>query len=428
MGIYKASSDNHKQYPTRFCLPSHLNRLDLSSLINIDNTELDGLDDLANPTGIIAELEGKLARLFKTPHLHITTNGATGANLAALGHIAQNHDRITIQRDSHISLYRALALHDITPAYLPPLTDENFTEKLNKNTGNSALWLTTPIYDGTGLDREIIKGYSYIHIDSALGSLLPVFGYHDYTEIADSTTYSGHKGFPALTQTGFLAAKNNMREVLNIYNSTSPSYILLASIEKALEYIELDGKSHWERLSGYKERIIKECGIDAGSIRDSYFSDPMKLTIKNVDGFRLYDELLRRGIVVENCGADFITLFFSILHEDCDTEHFIRGYNDIKLKYPELFEMNYIENIYMEPIVELSPYQAKRMSGRGRAIELSHSAGQISNTMVYLYPPGTPLLMPGERITTDIIEYIDFVKSLDYNIIGLNEGDRVDVL
>lgn len=427
MSISSSSLDNHRAYPIRFCLPSHLNRFDFSSLISIDNTELDGLDDLASPTGIIAELEAKLARLFKTPHLHITTNGATGANLAVLGHIASRHKQIVIQRDSHISLYRALVLHDIEPVYLPPLVDDNFIAELNENMGDSALWLTTPTYDGTGLRSETIKGYPYIHIDSALGSLLPVFGYHDYNEIADSITYSGHKGFPALTQTGFLASKNNMREALNIYNSTSPSYILLASIEKALGYIET-GNTNWERLLGYRENIIKKCGVDADSIGSDYFNDPMKLTIKNVDGFRVYEELLRRGIVAENCGADFITLFFSILHQDCDIEHFIGSYDDIKLEHPELFETDKIKNIYMEPIVELSPYQAKRVSGRARDMELSRSVGHVSSSMIYLYPPGTPLIVPGERISKEVIDNIDVVKSRGHSIIGLKDSDRIDVL
>jgi len=132
--------------------------------------------------------------------------------------------------------------------------------------------------------------------------------------------------------------------------------------------------------------------------------------------------------VVENCGVDFITLFFSILHEDCDIEHFIGSFNDIKLKHPNLFEMNRIKNIYMRPTVELSPYQAKKMSGRSKSMELKHSAGQVSSSMIYLYPPGTPLIMPGERITTDVIEYIYSAKSTNHTIVGLNDGDRIDVL
>ncbi len=430
MSIYKASATNHKLYPTRFCLPSHLNRLDFSQLINIDNTELDDLDDLADPTGIITELETKLAKLFKTNHLHITTNGATGANLAALDLIAKKYDRITIQRDSHISLYRALMLHDIEPVYLPPLTDENFTKELKKNEGKSALWLTTPTYDGTLLRKEAIIKYSYIHIDSALGSLLPIFDYHDYNDITNSVTYSGHKGFPALTQTGFLATKekSSSRNSLNTYNSTSPSYILLASIEKALEYIKKEGKHKWEKLASHREKILNGCGVpDEAPDNTTYVADPTKITITNIDGFGLYEALLSRGIVVENCGVDFITLFLSLLHTDEDIDRFIRNFNEVKREKPELFNKpgNKLYAKYINPVIKLTPYQAKKMVKSGKLLELHKSEGKISGSLVYLYPPGTPILMPGEMITEEIINYIKSAKSLGYNISGLNKDTEI---
>jgi lysine decarboxylase len=430
MSIYQASANNHKLYPTRFCLPSHLNRLDFSSLIHIDNTELDGLDDLADPTGIIAELETKLAKLFKANNIHITTNGATGANLAALDRIAQNYNRITIQRDSHISLYRALMLHDIEPVYLPPLADENFIHELNKNTGNSALWLTTPTYDGTALRKETISKYPYIHIDSALGSLLPIFGYHDYNDIAGSVTYSGHKGFPALTQTGFLVTREKLssRNSLNTYNSTSPSYILLASIEKALEYIEKKGKHKWEKLASHREKILKECGVpNKTPDNTTYVADPTKLTITEIDGFGLYEALLSRGIVVENCGVDFITLFLSLLHTDEDIDRFIRNCNEVKREKPVLFNQteNKLYAKYINPVIKLTPYQAKKMVKSGKLLELHKSEGKISGSLVYLYPPGTPVLVPGEMITKEIIEHIKSAKSLGYNISGLNKDTEI---
>lgn len=430
MSIYKASANNHKLCPTRFCLPSHLNRLDFSSLLHIDNTELDGLDDLADPTGIIAKLEIKLAKLLKANNIYITTNGATGANLAALDLIAKNYDRITIQHDSHISLYRALMLHDIEPVYLPPLADENFIKELKKNAGNSALWLTTPIYDGTALHKEAISKYSYIHIDSALGSLFPIFGYHDYNDIADSVTYSGHKGFPALTQTGFLATRGKLssRNSLNTYNSTSPSYILLASIELALNYLEQNRTGNLDRLSEYRAKILKECGVtEKEPDNTTYVADPTKLTITGIDGFSLYEALLSRGIVVENCGVDFITLFLSLLHTDEDIDRFIRNFNDVKREKPELFNepQNKLYAKYINPVIKLTPYQAKKMVKSGKLLELHKSEGKISGSLVYLYPPGTPVLVPGEMITKEIIEHIKSAKSLGYNISGLNKDTEI---
>lgn len=430
MSISSSSLDNYKLYPTRFCLPSHLNRLDVSSLFNTDNTELDGLDDLADPTGIIAELETKLAKLFKANNLHITTNGATGANLAALDTIAQNYDRVTIQRDSHISLYRALMLHDIEPVYLPPLADKDFAGALERNMGNSALWLTTPTYDGTLLRKEMISKYSYIHIDSALGSLLPIFSYYDYNDIADSATYSGHKGFPALTQTGFLTTRENIssRNSLNTYNSTSPSYILLASIELALNYLEQNKISNLDRLSEYKAKILKGCGAcEKTPDNTRYVADPSKLTITGIDGFGLYDRLLSRGIVVENCGVDFVTLFLSLLHTDEDIDRFIKDFNEVKREKPELFEeqKNKISQKYINPVIKLTPYQAKKMVKSVKLLELHKSEGKISGSLVYLYPPGTPILVPGERITEEIIDHIILAKSLGYNVSGLNKDTEI---
>lgn len=492
------------------------------NLYKIDNTEVSGLDDLHMPEEMILEAERAAARAFKSNKSYLLVNGSTCGIYSMILGLTKPGDKIIIQRNCHKSVFTACLLGDLEGVYISPCVLENFNiavsirvedviKIMDENRDAKALVLTYPTYYGTCMDLERIvmeahKRNILVLVDEAHGA-------HSYFSSrlprgamecgADVSVTSLHKTTPAMTQTALLNAGNiktdGIEFMLRVFQSTSPSYIFMASMDAARYIMEERGSVLIDELlnsiSVFKERISKlafyevlgEQHMSTGNIFDM---DPTKIVIRSpIGGVRL-DEILRKeyGLQVEMSDINNIVALTSIGN---DGESFRRLYDalfEIAKRYegrenggesgplwapkatglsihrtdgsggeniPIESEGNYCgteteisktegTSISNKPIGVLFTSGKLNIEGNEsiagismraayystkRKVKLRDASGMISCEMASPYPPGIPVLLPGEIITREIIELIYIYKINGIHINGLSDksAEYIDV-
>lgn len=249
-----------------FHMPGHKRNLDmLKSTVpyKIDITEIEGFDDLHHAEGILKEAQIRAARIYHADETHFLINGSTVGILSAIAGVTKKGDTILVARNCHKSVYHAIYMNELNPVYLYPefnhcaqlnteVSVDDVREALDKYPSIRAVVIVSPTYDGVVSDVEAIaeavheKGIPLI-VDEAHGAH---FGFHPYfpqnanTRGADIVIHSLHKTLPALTQTallhinGSLASRKGVREYLRMLQSSSPSYVLMSSIDSCIDMLE----------------------------------------------------------------------------------------------------------------------------------------------------------------------------------------------
>ena len=263
-----------------FHMPGHKRQMDLlgdTSPYSIDITEIDGFDDLHHADGILRDAQERAARIYHADETHFLINGSTVGILSAIFGVTQKGDTILVARNCHKSVYHAIDMNELNPVYLYPAFDseaqlnteisaEDVRTTLEKNPKIRAVVIVSPTYDGVVSDVEAIaeavheKGIPII-VDEAHGAH---FGFHPYfpensnTKGADLVIHSLHKTLPSLTQTallhvnGDLVDRRRVKKYLDMLQTSSPSYVLMASIDACVELLEHKAE---ECFAPYVERL-----------------------------------------------------------------------------------------------------------------------------------------------------------------------------
>lgn len=430
-------------------LPQQLYRMDI--------TETEGFDDLHQPEGILLKLQKKAAELCGAEESFYLVNGSTGGILSAVSAALPAGGHILMARNCHKSAYHAAYLRNLKISYLYPqvlkeydvceaITPEQVREALKSRPDVGAVLVVSPTYEGRLADIKGIaeavheKGIPLI-VDEAHGAHL---GFsrevHENScrQGADLVIQSVHKTLPALTQTALLHVNGKridrglLRRFLRIYQSSSPSYLLMASIDNALQYLEEDGGRAFaefrKRYVGMMERLSRCRALKFLSI-DKEHQDLGKLliSVKNTEmtGRQLYDILLSKyRIQTEMAAESYVLAMFTVNdgQEGYDRMAEALLETDRGLKRLTSAEENFSEEPYFGLLPEKEedgrrPEETKE-DGIGRdsrtmavrnlteawdgdreEIPLEESVGRLAGEFVNLYPPGIPLLVPGERIT-----------------------------
>ena len=266
-----------EMYP--FHMPGHKRHSD-GSLIpyQIDLTEIEGFDNLHHPEGCIREIEKKAEALLQVKRAFLLVNGATGGILAAIRSMTKPGDTVLIARNCHRSVYNAVELCGLNAEYIYPkrlekyptvcasVTEEEVYEALQKHPDTKLVVLTSPTYEGVGSDLALISESWYncgakLFVDEAHGAHL----YFDRKTVtamaagADVSVVSLHKTLPSLTQTALLLTNDEsieglLQANLSVFETSSPSYVLMSSVDQCLKKIEQDKslfKAYEKRLDGY---------------------------------------------------------------------------------------------------------------------------------------------------------------------------------
>ena len=444
--IEYSESDNYS-----FHMPGHKGNIEpLDSPFKYDITEIDGFDDLHEAEDVLLRLKGRLARLYGGKDAYILVNGSTGGIHIAISAVIKKGEKILISRNSHKAVYNGVFLNEVECEYVYPqinektginsgLSAKNVDKMLKKDPKIRAVMITSPTYEGITSDvSEIAK---VVHrnnipliVDAAHGAH---FGQDDFFPEnpvklgADIVIMSLHKTLPALTQTGVMCVSGDIvdyekvKKYYDIYTTSSPSYLFMSSVEYCVDFMT-KRKDKFAKYSSLLQRFYKECKLN-----NLYFyetDDKGKIVVVtsrcNINGKELGDLLRKEGhIEPEMISSQYVILMTSV----CDTEE---GFDRLKTTLEKIDgtlsaeDKSFIYPAY-EPEVFCRIDEAEDFEEE--IIELECANGRVSRNFIYAYPPGIPIVAPGEVINSKIIEIVNEYYNSGIKLCGINADMKVRV-
>ena len=419
----------------------------LESIYKMDTTEIIGTDNLHSPEGIIKKSQEKASRVFKSDKTYFLVNGTTCGIQASIMSICNDNDKILVNRDCHHSVINACILGNINPVYidykldndyfiLEGVLEEDVIKSIDENLDAKALVLTYPTYYGATYDLEKICEYAHkknmvVIVDEAHGAHLGLSEKLPKTALeqgADIVIQSTHKTLPSFTQSSMLHIKggkvdsSKISEILRIIETSSPSYLLMSSLEIATEIYEKYGRDLMDKLLENIDNFIKDISKnDFVKVYNKFDKTKIFISLKKlgITGYELEKILRKNNIQVELSGYYGVLLICTISNYYDDFESIKNAINNIitdkKDKYfEELRTINYPKII---PKKILNPREA--FYKNKKSVKIYDSIGQISGEYIIPYPPGVSILSPGEIITKEIIDYILYLKEM--NISGISD-------
>ncbi len=458
-------------------MPGHKGRLNtifpevVSNPFYIDETEVGDLDDFHCPDGIIKDAFEQAATIYGSHKSYYLINGSTGGILAAISSVCKPGDSLIVARNCHKSVYHAIRLLGLRPIYIMPewidkwemfgsISVDAVKKAVGSHPSAKAVVLVSPTYEGVVSDVERIAKYLHkegipLIVDEAHGAhfeymsnvneAISTINYKNMPDPAirlgaDLVIESLHKTLPAMTQCAILHENSQLvdserlEEYLSIYQSTSPSYVFLASMEACIEKMdhERDGRFiiYKELLREYRKRFgeLKHIHLmekeDFGR-NNAYAYDPGKLvfSVKNcairqndrsvsVTGIWLAEILHREyGQMMEMAGGSYIIAMTSV----ADTkEAFEALYLALQTIDEQLVGTEESDIALYKMLPEYRIGIAEALEADKQTVGFMDAAGRISADYIYIYPPGIPIIAPGEVITGEILK--EMRQSLDRGI------------
>ncbi len=429
-------------YP--FHMPGHKRRMTLpSDAYGLDITEVEGFDNLHRAEGILAGEQQRFADFAGAKDSFFLVNGSTCGILAAISAAVPRGGRILIARNSHKSAYHALMLRQLSACYVYPkismfdiqdmILAEDIERIISAHNDIEAVYITSPTYDGVVSDikktAQIVHAHGKVLIvDEAHGAH---FGYHPFfpesavKQGADVVIQSIHKTLPAFTQSAVLHRcsdridEERIRQFLDIYESSSPSYLLMAGLSRIVSFLETEGKERFDRLAEHlkyfyeKSRQLRFLHV----LQDEDFDgerDVSKILIStrscNICGRELYERLLKDfHLQLEMYSGEYVTALCSLMDEEEGFERLLTALFSIDGTLREDKEQNdFVRCIYSRKKQILSIYDA--MEQQTVTIDAERAEGHVSGGYVYLYPPGIPIIVPGEEIDAAFVQDMERLK------------------
>ena len=432
----------------------------------LDITEVDPLDNLHCPEGVIKEAQELLAKTYKAKKAYFLVNGSSSGNLAAIFSAFDEGDEILVERNCHKSIYNGLILRKLKVKYIEPIIDdengvflppskENIYKTLKECLNPKGIILTYPNYFGItyGIEDIILdlkeKGLKVI-IDCTHGAhyginrRLP----KSVSNLGDYVILSAHKTLPALTQGAYLLVNEenmHLEFYLKAFMTTSPSYLIMASLDYARYYLDSYGENDYEKLidlaEKWKEKIneLKKVNIlckthlneqfninNERKDKEEYDVDLSRYILilpKGYSGHKFLDYLRHKKIQAEMSFSRGVVLIMSPFNVERDFEIIYEAILKLEMKnICATVEASYFSNI---PEKKLEPFEVFEMDGEWCEIEASE--GCIVKEAIIPYPPGIPLVCPGEIISRKVINIIrDYVINKK-SILGI-ENNKVHVI
>lgn len=432
-----------------------------SRLYDLDLTEIPGLDDLHAPHGVIAKAQELAAECFKSKHTFFLVNGASVGVITAILASCAEGDEILIPRNAHRCAYEGLVLSGARPVYFQPEYNFALSVPLNpqrrciiellESKHPKALIIVNPTYQGVGCDLAVIdearKRDVITIVDEAHGShflfdaRLPCSALQ---KLADVVVHSTHKTLGSLTQTGFLHLTgerldfSHVGNVLSLLQSTSPSYVLMASLDAMRSDLAEQGSiivgRCVDRALELRAGIEYIEGFSCVKLYNGNGSDPTKILLQSslMNGYEL-GETLRRdyGIYPEMEEMSYVLIMITVGDTPESVKRLLAALKNISLKGPGAKKtipgiLNANEEVFSTvPELVLTPRQA--FYSPKRKCRLRESIGRISGSLLVPYPPGVPLLCPGERISREVVEYLYFIKKFNVQVQGLGSSDNFEL-
>ena len=436
-----------------------------SRCMSLDVNSMRPLDNLCHPVSVIKEAEQLAADAFGAGYAFFMVGGTTSAVQAMVLSAAKRGDKIILPRNVHRSVINAMVLSGAVPVYVNPTVDKRLgislgmsvadVEKAIKdNPDAKAILVNNPTYYGICSDIKKITAIAHAHnmlmlADEAhgthfyFGESLPLSA---MAAGADMAAVSMHKSGGSLTQSSFLLTGSSMnpgyvRQIINLTQTTSGSYLFMSSLDISRQNLAVKGKEIFRRVTGlasYAREEINRIGdyyAYAGEIINGdsiYDFDTTKLSVNTIDiglaGIEVYD-ILRDDydIQIEFGDMGNILAYVSVGDRERDIERLVGALSEIRRRYKK-DKAGLLISEYIAPTVSATPQEA--FYAEKESLPLEQSAGRICSEFVMCYPPGIPILSPGEMITGEIIGYIKYAKEKGCFMTGAEDMniDKLNVI
>jgi arginine/lysine/ornithine decarboxylase len=433
--------------------------------VSVDVNSMQPLDNLCHPISVIKRAEMLAADAFGAAVAFLMIGGTTSAVQSMILTVCKAGDKIILPRNVHRSVINALVLCGAKPVYVNPDVDHNLgiplgmqleqvERAIRENPDAKAVLVNNPTYYGICSDLRSItelahKNNMLVLADEAhgthfyFGNDLPPAAMHIG---ADMSAVSMHKSGGSLTQSSFLLLgpavnAGYARQIINLTQTTSASYLLLSSLDISRRKLALEGKQIFAgvlELSEYARSEINAIGdyyafsselINGSSVFDF---DRTKLSVNTLDiglaGIEVYDILRDEyDIQIEFGDLGNILAYVSIGDRKRDIERLVSALAEVRRRYKR-DKSGLLSQEYIDPEVAVTPqaaFYAPKIS-----LPIMQTAGKICSEFVMCYPPGIPILAPGERITAEILDYINYAKQKGCSLTGPEDPDitRLNVL
>ena len=433
--------------------------------MSVDVNSMKLLDNLCHPVSVIKEAEEIAADAFGAHHAFFMVGGTTSAVQSMVLSACKAGDKLILPRNVHRSVINAMILCGAVPVYVNPETNKRLgislgmkvsevERAIRENPDANAVFVNNPTYYGICSDIRSIVKLAHEHGMMVLAD--EAHGTHFYfgdglpcpaiAAGADMASVSMHKSGGSLTQSSFLLTGPNVnfdyvRQIINLTQTTSGSYLLMSSLDISRRKLALEGKEIIEKIKGlveYARSEINRIGdfyaygrelINGDSIYDF---DDTKLSIHTLDlglaGIEVYD-ILRDDYDIQTEFGDLGNLlaYVSVGDRPKDIERLISALSEIQRLYKR-DKTGMIESEYISPKVIHAPQKA--FYAEKQACPLHEAADRICTEFVMCYPPGIPILAPGELITKEIIDYIDYAKEKNCTLLGTEDinTEKINVM
>ena len=429
----------------------------------IDITEIDGFDDLHHARGILKAAQERAARVYHAEETHFLVNGSTVGIISAICGATEKGDTILVARNCHKSVYHAIYLNELSPVYLYPDFDAHLNTEIDPMDVRDALLhhpeiravvIVSPTYDGVVSDVEAIarevheRGLPLI-VDEAHGAH---FGFHEAfpenanTKGADVVIHSVHKTLPSLTQTallhmnGSIINRKRIKRYLDMLQTSSPSYVLMASIDACMDMLE---KKREEIFPPYVERL-KQTREQLKSLRhlkliERSFYDISKLVI-SVEGTNLKSSELHQILLseyhlqMEMVAGTYVLAMTSVGDTKEGLERLTKALVSIdnRISFAEeedgIFHKKYdLRQPKLEVAENISKAQDTEEEKK-ESLKWEAAVGKVALEYAYLYPPGSPIIVPGERLTREAVRLLEWYLEHGFSIEGLMKEGYIEVL
>ncbi|SNS45017.1 arginine decarboxylase [Anaerovirgula multivorans] len=453
--LFTGLRDYHRRNVIPFDVPGHKHGRGLkefteyvgNTMMEIDVNSMKCLDNICNPIGVIREAEELAAEAFNADHGFFLVNGTTSGIQAMIMSACRPGDKIILSRNAHKSSISGIILSGAIPIYVQPqinerlgiamgITVEDLEKMIARHPDAKAVMIINPTYYGATSNLKEIVALAHRHgmavlADEAHGAHLR---FHKDLPIsameagADMSAVSTHKTGGSLTQSSLLLLREGMispatvKKSLNLTQTTSASYLLMASIDVARKQLAIHGKE----MLGKTLRLSREARKQINTIQGLYAFgtemigtpgvydyDETKLGVSaagiGLTGFEVYD-LLRDGYNIQTELADYynVLAILSLGDTEVQINALVAAFKDIAEKYRKPKVIQIKSGVLKNPEMIVTPRDA--YYSNTKIVGLEDAAGEVSGESIMAYPPGIPIIAPGERITQEMIDYIYMLK------------------
>ena len=465
--IYEALENFRRMRVVPFDVPGHkrgrgnpeLTAFLGQACVGVDVNSMKPLDNLCHPVSVIREAEELAADAFGAAHAFLMVGGTTSSVQSMVLSSCKRGDEIILPRNVHKSVINALVLCGAVPVYVNPEVDqrlgislgmkrEQVAKAIAEHPKAVAVLVNNPTYYGICSDlRAIVK---MAHDAGMLCLVDEAHGTHFYfgsgLPVSDMASVSMHKSGGSLTQSSLLLTGPNIhagyvRQIINLTQTTSGSYLLMSSLDISRRNLALRGRKVFHQVADMAEYARREINAVGGYYAfgrelmngNSVFDfDTTKLSVHTLDiglaGIEVYDILRDEyDIQIEFGDIGNILAYLSMGDRPQELERLVSALAEIRRRYQK-DATGMLTQEYIEPEVVTSPQEA--FYAPKISVPLAESEGRVCSEFVMCYPPGIPILAPGERITGEILEHIGYAKEKGCSMTGSEDPDltRINVL